>query len=125
MRLIEEAKQNITEVNVQKVADEISQEQDIIIIDVRESAEYSQGHLPDAINFPRGVLEVKLHTHPDFKDEESPLDEMNKKSIYLYCQSGGRSALATESLLRMGFNHVYSMAGGFDAWKKASQKIQN
>jgi rhodanese-related sulfurtransferase len=59
---------------------------------------------------------MKLQMHPEFKDAESPLDEMNKLDMYVICRSGARSALATESLQKMGFTNVFSVAGGMMEW---------
>lgn len=113
-QIVESIKGNITEVTVADLADNLVK--DIILIDVRESAEYKESHIAGSINFPRGVLEMKLHMHPEFKDSESPLDEMNKLDIYLVCRSGARSALAAESLQRMGFSNVLSVSGGMIEW---------
>jgi rhodanese-related sulfurtransferase len=113
-QLVQEMKDTIKEVTVEELAAHLAN--DIVLIDVRESEEFSSGHIPGSVNFPRGVLEMKLQMHPEFKDAESPLDEMNKLDMYVICRSGARSALATESLQKMGFTNVFSVAGGMMEW---------
>ena len=95
-QLVQEMKDTIKEVSVEELAVHLAN--DIVLIDVRESEEFSTGHIPGAVNFPRGVLEMKLQMHPEFKDAEFPLEEMNKLDMYVICRSGARSALATESI---------------------------
>jgi len=106
MDLVAAAKQNITEISVEEAKQKLS---DMLVLDVREPAEYTQGHIHGAINIPRGVLEFKISAHPDFQGAED-------RDILVYCQSGGRSALATENLNKMGYQKAVSMAGGFKAW---------
>ncbi|MFA6053382.1 MAG: rhodanese-like domain-containing protein [Methylobacter sp.] len=113
MDLVAQAKQNIVccDTAAAKNALETS-----LILDVREPAEYATGHLPGAFNIPRGVLEFKIGSHPDFQDKQDA-------HIIVYCQTGGRSALATEALNKMGFNNAVSMAGGFKAWIESGNEI--
>lgn len=113
-QLVQEVKPSIEEVSVEELAANLAQ--NIILIDVREPAEFAEAHIAGAVNFPRGVLEMKLQMHPQVAEAEAPLEELNKFDIYLICRSGARSALATESLNRMGFASVKSVAGGMMAW---------
>ncbi|RMH93278.1 sulfurtransferase [Lysobacter pythonis] len=83
----------------------------IALIDVREPAEFETGHLQGAINIPRGVLEFQVDAHPALAHRERPLA--------LYCRTGGRSALAADTLRKLGFSDVRSLAGGIDAWRNA------
>ncbi|MES2406154.1 MAG: rhodanese-like domain-containing protein [Pseudomonadota bacterium] len=112
-QLVAEAKTQIKETDANNAATRI----DIgaIVIDVREPAEFDAGHLPNAVNIPRGVLEFKTGEHPALSDKEA--------EILLYCKTGGRSALASLSLQRLGYINPISMAGGFDAWVNAGQKV--
>jgi rhodanese-related sulfurtransferase len=72
---------------------------------------FSAGHLDDAILLPRGVLEFKI----------SGVEELADKSaaVLIYCRTGGRAALATQTMQELGYNNVMSIAGGFEAWSKA------
>ena len=113
MDFVAQAKQNIVEIDAVAAKNILETS---LILDVREPAEYAAGHLPGAFNIPRGVLEFKIGSHPDFQDKQDAY-------IIVYCQSGGRSALATEVLNKMGFNHAVSMAGGFKAWTESGNKV--
>ena len=115
-QLVQEIKPDITEVSVVVLAANLAK--DIVLIDVREPEEFEQNRIAGAVNLPRGVLEMKIQMHPQFKDAESPLEELNKHEIYLICRSGARSALAANSLQKMGFEHVKSVAGGMMAWQE-------
>lgn len=79
-----------------------------ILINVREPEEYHQGHIPGAINIPRGLLEFKLSSTQTLEPRDL--------AIVLYCQSNGRGALAAKSLQDMGYLNIQTIAGGFDAW---------
>lgn len=85
-----------------------------ILIDTREPAEWADGHIAGAVPVPRGILETKIEQLAPDVDQ----------AIVLYCASGGRSALAAESLQRMGYRNVVSLAGGFNAWQEAGFPVQ-
>lgn len=82
-----------------------------VIIDVREPEEFAQGAIPDAHLIPRGQLEGAIGEH--VTDSETP--------IVLYCAVGERSALAAQSLSRLGYRNVRSLAEGFEGWKRAGR----
>lgn len=87
-----------------------------LVLDVREPAEFQMGHLPNAVNVPRGVLEFKVGSHPDLSDSQ--------RSILIYCKNGGRSTLAAYTLKQMGFSHVEMLVGGFDNWSGSVHQIE-
>ena len=94
-----------------------------VLIDVREPHEYAGGHLPGAINLPRGVLEFQVDAHPAMACATSPALAERSRPILVYCLTGGRSTLAAESLQRLGFTEVESLAGGFAAWRDAGLPV--
>lgn len=94
-----------------------------VLIDVREPHEYAAGHLPGAINLPRGVLEFQIDAHPAMACTTSPALADRTRPLLVYCLSGGRSALAAESLQRLGFTRVESLAGGYRAWCEAGHPV--
>ena len=87
------------------------------VIDVREPGEYQAGHLPGAVNIPRGVLEFNIGNNPALANKEEP--------IVLYCKTGGRAALSAVNLQRMGYTQVRSLTGGFDGWVSGGQKVES
>lgn len=109
MDLVAAAKQQIREVDHAAASGLLAS---ALILDVREPEEYAAGCLPGAVNIPRGVLEFKIDAHPLFQGRRDA-------TILVYCQSGGRSALATETLQKLGYTSPCSLAGGFKAWSEA------
>ena len=113
--LVKQAKSRIKEINMNELNDRGIDS--AIIIDVREPGEYQQGHIPGAINIPRGVLEFQIEGHPELKNKAP--GGLKDQTFYVYCQSGGRSALAADSLSEMGYEHCVSVDGGFVSWFKS------
>ena len=117
--LVAEARGRIEEI----APDQLAAQEDCVLIDVRELAEYAQGHLPGAINLPRGVLEFQIHAHPAMACVADSALSLRDRPLVLYCLSGGRSALAADSLGLLGFGKVYSLAGGLAAWRNAGLDV--
>ena len=107
-KLVERAKKNITEVRPTDAATKMKGG-NTVIVDVREKGEWDEEHIPDAIHMSRGMLEL---------DIEEKVPDVST-TVIVHCGGGGRSALAAESLQKMGYKNVRSMAGGFKAWKAA------
>ena len=105
--LVAAARQRILEVTPRQFHDDPG---NALVIDVREPAEFASGHLPGAVNIPRGVLEFQVDAHPALARKDLPL--------VLVCRSGGRAALAADSLQAMGFCNVRSIRGGMLAWQQ-------
>jgi len=84
------------------------------LIDVREPNEYVGGHLNDSRNIPAGSLEERAGELSQFKD--TPL--------ILVCQSGTRSAAACDTLSKLGFTKVHTLAGGVPAWAEAGLPLK-
>jgi sulfur dioxygenase len=109
--LVAAAKQQITEINVEQ-AKQLLAQGGITVIDVREESEYAAGHLDNALPLPRGVLEFKISNIPELADKAKP--------ALIYCRTGGRAALAAQSLKTLGYTNVLSIAGGYEAWRQAN-----
>ena len=112
--LLAEARPSVNPVDA--TAAEALLSQGVIVLDVREPAEFDMGHLPGAVNVPRGVLEFRVGDHPALKDADA--------TILLYCKNGGRSTLAAHTLKRMGFDQVQMLVGGFDGWAGDVHKVE-
>ena len=94
-----------------------------LLCDVREADESHAGHIPGAINTPRGVLEFQIHAHPAMACTTSEALAVADRELVLYCLTGGRSALAADSLQALGFTRVRSLAGGLTAWRNAGHPL--
>jgi phage shock protein E len=105
-KLVADAKKSITEISPTDAAAK-SKSGGAVIVDVREKDEWDEEHIPDAVHMSRGMLEL---------DIEEKVPDPNT-TVICHCGGGGRSALAAESLQKMGYKNVRSMAGGFKAWK--------
>ena len=118
--LVEEAQKNI-ETLTPNEAKSLYEKKEITLIDVRDIKElWKEGTIENSKHIPRGMLEFWL-------DPESSYYKTNKikdmKKMVLFCALGWRSALATKSLVDMGFNNVAHVEGGFNALKKSGLKI--
>jgi rhodanese-related sulfurtransferase len=118
--LVEEAQKVIETLSVNDVK-ELAKNKEITLIDVRDIRElWKEGTIENSKHIPRGMLEFWL-------DPESSYYKTNKikdiKKMVLFCALGWRSALATKSLVDMGFTNIAHVAGGFDALKKSGFKI--
>lgn len=108
-KLCEDARKNVREVSLQDVKARLDRGDSFTLIDVREDHEHAVDHLPKAVHLGRGILE---------RDIEAQFPDPNT-DIVLYCGGGYRSALAAESLQRMGYANVSSMLGGIRGWREA------
>lgn len=115
-QLVAAAKTRIREVSAAELRAGV--ESGAILIDVREPDEYAASHIPGSVNIPRGVLEAEVEPRPEMGGVTAPELADRDRPIYLYCRSGGRSALAADVLQSMGFSRVASLAGGIIAWRE-------
>jgi rhodanese-related sulfurtransferase len=117
--LVKEAKQQIENLTVDQVAQEIAAGP-VTVVDLRESSERAAGVIPGSIHAPRGMIEFYADpTSPYHLPGFSPQGRM-----ILHCASGGRSALAANTLKQMGYTNVAHLDGGFKAWQMAGKPIE-
>ena len=107
-RLVADVKKKITEISPQDAVAK-SKTGEAVIVDVRDKDEWDEEHIPGAIHMSRGTIEL---------DIEEKVPDPNAL-IICHCGGGGRSALAAESLQKMGYKNIRSMAAGLKAWKAA------
>ncbi len=119
-QLVDEARAQIREVAPQDFSADRGA---AVVIDVREPAEFQTGHIPEAINIPRGVLEFQVDAHPAIASVSDPALAAKSCPIVLYCRTGGRAALSAVSLQRMGFTDVRSISGGITGWTDAGLPV--
>lgn len=88
-------------------------QEDAVVLDVREDKEFAEGHIVNALHIPLGVLDKRLNELDAYKD----------KPIIVYCRSGDRAARASTTLRKQGYNSVFKLNGGILAWKTANLPI--
>ena len=113
LALVEDARSRIQETDIHEVKQWIEAGEEIHLVDVREGEEWARGHLPGAVHLCKGIIE---------RDVESTFPNKGVK-LLLYCGGGYRSALAADSLQKMGYANVLSMKGGWRGWTEAGYPV--
>ena len=114
MDFVGEARARVKHVSSDQLVDMMDDSKDLLIVDVREESEYAAGHIPGALLVPRGTLEGAADKN--YPKRDPILCDARDRRLVLYCASGGRSAMAADTLNQMGFGEVYNLAGGWDNW---------
>ena len=112
--LVKDAKSRIKEVNIDQLKALQSSGEKFTLIDVREDNEWMAGHATGAVHISKGVIEREIEKNAPKKDTK----------LVLYCGGGSRSALAADSLMKMGYSNVFSLAGGMSAYVSAGLPTQ-
>lgn len=115
LRIVEDAKSRIRECTVDQVRQDRESGADHALVDVREDREFQTAHAVGAIHLGKGIIE---------RDIEETIPDHDRK-IVLYCGGGYRSALAADALQKMGYGNVFSLAGGWRAWKEAEMPVEH
>ena len=113
LKIVEDAKSRVREISIDEVRRKLESGK-AKLIDVREDNEWAAGHARGAQHLGKGVIE---------RDIEQSVPDKNSELI-LYCGGGFRSALATDSLQKMGYTDVASMAGGWRGWQAAGGPVE-
>ncbi len=113
LKIVDDAKARIKELTIAQTRARIANDATIKLIDVREDREWTLGHILGAEHIGKGVIERDIETKIPDKSAE----------IILYCGGGFRSALAAETLQKMGYANVYSMDGGWREWANAGYPV--
>jgi rhodanese-related sulfurtransferase len=114
LQLVRDAKTRVRELNVEQARRRLDANPDARLIDVREDHEWQAGHAARATHMGRGIIERDIERAVPDKDAE----------LILYCGGGYRSALACDNLQRLGYTNVYSMDGGWTAWKESGAPVE-
>lgn len=108
------ASAQISEIMPWDVAARMANEADLLVLDVRERAEFEAAHIKGALNVPRGILEAACEW--DYVETEPELVAARQRPIVVVCRSGNRSALAALVMTTIGFESVASMKLGIKGW---------
>ena len=99
--------QSYQNISAQEAKDRVESDPGIFVLDVRAASEYSSGHIEGAVNIPHDQIQARQNELPTDKGKE----------IIVYCKSGSRSSVASDTLVGLGFTNVKNMEGGYDAWQ--------
>ena len=113
LKLVQDAISRIRETDVQAVTKQLDAGEKLAVVDVREESEWARGHIPGAVYIGKGVIE---------RDIEQKVPDKNA-TLVLYCGGGFRSALAADSLQRMGYKNAISMDGGWRGWTESGYPV--
>ncbi|MBN2887281.1 MAG: rhodanese-like domain-containing protein, partial [Chromatiaceae bacterium] len=119
--LVRDCLSEVREIMPWDLEERLSANPDILLLDVREPAEFAAMHIPGSINVPRGVLESACEW--DYEDTVPELVEARERELVAICRSGHRSVLAARVMLDMGYTNVVSLATGVRGWKDYEQPL--
>lgn len=102
----------VKEVNVNEAVRLIDGE-NTLVLDVRLDREYATGHLAGSVNVPVGALPARL----------GELEKYKNHNVLVMCQTGGRSMTGGTVLRKHGFENVFNLSGGINAWTNANMPI--
>lgn len=119
---VEKIKETLENLSVDELKHEIIQNQDLLLIDIREIQELVDlGTIPGAVHVARGMMEFWASPTSPYYREYFKED----KRIVVFCAGGGRSAFAARDLKAMGFNDVAHLEAGFTGWAKSGAGIED
>jgi rhodanese-related sulfurtransferase len=113
LKLVNDAKSRVKEVTIAETQNRRAANPNALLIDVREDNEWQAEHAKGAEHLGKGIIERDIETAVPDKSTE----------LILYCGGGYRSALASDALQKMGYTNVWSMAGGWKAWKESGAPV--
>jgi rhodanese-related sulfurtransferase len=94
-------------VTVEEANKLLSDNKDLVVLDVRTEEEYKSGHLKNAILMP----------HDQIMSRKAEVEKYTDKPVLVYCRTGNRSSVAVQTLEKLGFKNIYHMNEGITAWK--------
>ena len=113
LKLVNDTKSRIHEVTVDETRERMQSSNRVLLIDTREDNEWQAGRATGSIHLGKGIIERDIEAQVPDKTTE----------LILYCGGGFRSALAADVLQQMGYTNVFSLAGGWKAWKESGAPV--
>jgi rhodanese-related sulfurtransferase len=125
MEMVQEARKSVVEIPAQQIAEDLDSGARAFLVDVREPSEFAKGHIPGAVNIPRGMLELKADAVSPLADPD--LVGRREVGIIVYClrAPSARSILAAETLERMGYTKVVAIEGGLLSWRDQGLPVES
>jgi len=115
LKLVNQVKGRIREITVAETRERMKANDAVRLLDVREDNEWQLGRAAGSNHLAKGIIERDIEVQVPDKTTE----------VILYCGGGFRSALAADVLQQMGYTNIYSMAGGWKAWKDSGAPIES
>ena len=115
LNLVQDAKKRVRETTPETVRRRQETGERFHLVDVREDMEWERGHALGAIHIGKGIIE---------RDIERAIPDRGEE-IILYCGGGFRSALAADTLAKMGYTNVVSMDGGWKRWRELGFPVES
>ena len=124
--MADDAKTIIEEISVDDLKAKIENGEEFHLIDIRTPKEFKSGFINqnydysmylEPINMPRGILEFQISNEAFWENYFEGLPHKDSTEIIIYCKSGARGILATETLLKLGYKNVKNLSGGWQAWR--------
>jgi rhodanese-related sulfurtransferase len=114
LKLVDDAKSRIKQIDIEGYKKMVAAKEPHVLVDTREDSEWADGHMAGAVHLSRGIIERDIETrYPD-----------KTTKLVLYCGGGFRSALAADSLQKMGYTNVVSLDGGWRALKDSGLPLE-
>jgi rhodanese-related sulfurtransferase len=114
LAIVNDAKSRVREIDIDEYKRRLASGEKFLTIDTREDNEWAAGHAAGAMHLSKGIIERDIETK--IPDKSSPL--------VLYCGGGFRSALAADSIQKMGYTNVISLDGGWRAYQNAGLPLE-
>src|SRR6266508_1666757 len=122
--MVADARGRVEEISPEDVRGALDGGEELLVLDVREPHEFAQGHLPGAVNVPRGMLELTADADSPLADPAVAWNRDVRVVTYCLKAPGARSLFAADTLTRMGFTNVAAMAAGVNGWTKAGLPLE-
>ena len=123
-QMVSAARAEVSELPLADARERLDQAAFSMVLDVREPGEYADGHIPDAINVPRGLLEIRADPASPAHDQHLIADRSAPILVYCTKGPGARSLLAAQTLTNMGYERVDVLDGGLIAWAEAGLPVE-
>ena len=114
--MVEDAISGLDQISVDEFSKMMESEEMFILLDVRTEPEHNAGYIPGSVIMPRGVLEFRIASE-EIWEEEGMYVPLKEDPIVIYCKKGNRSALAAQSLKKLGYDNILVLDGGWLEWK--------
>lgn len=115
---VQAAQKQVKTIGMEEYRNVVERPGDALLVDVREPNEFAAGHVPGAINIPRGVLEFQI-----WKQVGYPASLALDRNVIPQCQSGNRASLAAQSLAELGFTHTTAVVMSLDDWQQTGHSF--